>query len=267
MKFTRRQCLALGTLGIPGIGSSFSRANAAVSSDGIGPNRGINSRTIRGKQTCTNTDVAISDTGSRISAPEDFGRNSCQLIKDSFEGPYFVCTPATGKDIAIDQSGQPLTIAMRLVDADCNPIPNGVVDIWACNADGFYAGYSNNPDKRPPMLKAMLFGHLKPDAEERFCRGALRTDADGISEFNSIYPGYYYGQPVHVHFKVHVDGKNMLTSQANFPENWNERIMKQTPYNKSRAIQRNTSQTRFSNMHMIERADRLLAVLDLTIPN
>lgn len=261
MKLTRRRCLALGTAGL----LATSGSALAKGIDGAGPNRGIEDRKFRGKQTCTNSDVLESDIANRISTPDDFGASSCNMIKDSFEGPYFTCTPSTGKDIAPAQAGQPLTIAMRLVDSDCKPIPNGVVDIWGCNADGYYAGYSNDPNERPPMVKAILFGHVKPDTEDRFCRGALRTDADGIAEFSSVYPGFYYGQPIHLHFKAHVDGKNLLTSQANFSEEWNERIMETAPYNKPRSIKRNDGPTGFPEMRIVERGDHLVAVLDLIV--
>ena len=246
MKLSRRQWLTLSTFGLLGSGCSAT----ASDTDGVGPNRGIADRGSRGKQTCTNTDVIESDISTRISAPDDFQGEQCNLIADSFEGPYFTCSPSVGKNIAEGELGQPLTIAMRLINSDCKPISNGVVDIWACNANGYYAGYSNDPDERPPMLKAMLFGHLEPDTEERFCRGALRTDSDGIAEFNSVYPGFYYGQPIHVHFKAHVDGKNLLTSQANFSEDWNEKIMEQPPYNAPRPITRNAKQTGFPTMRI-----------------
>ena len=235
--------------------------------DGIGPNRGIAERKGRGKQTCKNTDVLLSDIKNRLSVPDDFGAGSCEMTKDSFEGPYFTCTPATGKDISGAKEGQPLIVAMRLIDENCQPIPNGVVDIWSCDALGHYSGYNSDPNKMPPLVRIVLFGHLKPNTEERFCRGALRTDADGIAEFSTIYPGYYYGVPIHIHFKAHVDGKNLLTSQANFSEAWNAHIMKTAPYNAPRPIERKIGDQEFPQLKVIERNKQLLAVLDLVVPS
>ena len=263
MNIKRRRFLSLGAFSLLGASCSV----IAKKVDGVGPNRGIAERTFRNKHTCVNSDVLESDIAARLSKPEDFGSNACHMIEDSFEGPYFTCTPSIGKDIATGQAGQPLTMALRLVDKDCNPIQNGVVDIWACNADGYYAGYSNDPNEMPPMIRAILFGHVEPDNKERFCRGALRTDADGIAEFNSVYPGFYYGQPIHVHFKAHVDGTNLLTTQANFPEDWNQEVMKLDPYNKPRPIERNTKSSGFPVMRVIERDGQLLAVLDLILPS
>lgn len=261
MNRQRRKFLAFSTAGLLGAGCTAVADNI----DGVGPNRGIAERGFRSKHTCVNSDVLASDRATRLSTPADFGANTCTMVEDSFEGPYFTCAPSTGKDIAIAQAGQPLTIAMRLVDKDCKPVTDGVVDIWACNADGYYSGYSNDPNKLPPIVKAIL-GHAEPDTKDRFCRGALRTDADGIAEFNSVYPGFYYGQPIHVHFKAHVAGKNLLTSQANFPEEWNQKVMKLDPYNKPRPITRNANPTGFPVMRVIERDNRLLAVLDLVLP-
>ncbi len=263
MNPSRRKYLTLAGLGLVGANTPL----IAKSIDGVGPNRGIAEKASRGKQTCVNDAVMESGIEDRLSLPNDFGGESCSLIKDSFEGPYFTCAPPTGKNIAMAQTGQPLTVAMRLIDSNCNPIPNGIVDIWSCNAEGYYSGYSNNPNKRPPIVRAMLFGHVKPDRQERFCRGALRTDVDGIAEFDTVYPGFYYEVPIHIHFKVHVDGKNLLTSQANFNETWNDHIMKLAPYNKPRPIERTTAQGRFPSLRVIERDERLLAVLDLKVPD
>lgn len=234
--------------------------------DGVGPNRGIASRTLRGKQTCVNDAVPRSDAVGRLSMPGDFRGDGCTMVADSHEGPFFTCAPAVGRQIAVGRPGQALTVAFRLIDSSCRPIPGGVVDTWACDAHGNYSGYSYNPDETPPMVRAILFGHVKPDRDERFCRGALVTDEQGIAEFDTVYPGFYSGVPIHIHFKAHVHGKNLLTSQANLPESWNERIMNMAPYNRPRPISRDRSETGFPKMRIVERAGRLLAVLDLVVP-
>ncbi len=116
------------------------------------------------------------------------------------------------------------------------------------------------------MVKAIVFGHIKPDETSRFCRGALITDDDGIAEFNTIYPGYYYGVPIHIHMKAHVAGVNLLTTQANLPEEVNQRVMGTSPYNQPRPIARTTEGTGFPIMQVQERGERLLATLDLSVP-
>lgn len=265
MEIKRRKAL-IATASTLLAACATSRTGISVAADGVGPNRGVLEKAFRGKYTCDNTDVPISDIASRLATTEDFSGDVCHMDIDSHEGPYFTCTPASGKSIAADQAGQPLTVAIRLLHKDCQPIPGGVVDIWACNATGHYSGYSSDPDKMPPMVKAILFGHIKPDLSPRFCRGALVTDDDGIAEFDTVYPGYYHGVPIHIHMKAHVDGKNLLTTQANLPEEVNQRVMQTSPYNAPRPITRSTTRTEFPIMRVQDRGDRLLATLDLVVP-
>lgn len=266
VKYSRRKAL-LTTLGASLSALTGTRSFADNSSkDGVGPNRGILDKTIRGKQTCDNSEVIVSDMATRLATPQDFSGDVCHGLKDSYEGPYFTCSPSVGKAIAPGEPGQPLTVAVRLIDSECQPIEGGVVDVWACNALGYYSGYGNSPDERPPMVKAILLGHLKPDTEQRFCRGALKTDVDGIAEFETVYPGYYYGQPIHLHMKAHVAGKNLLTTQANFPEDINQRIMTQAPYSAPRPIERSTKSQGFPIFNVVERDGTLLATMDLVVP-
>lgn len=265
MALTRRRSLVLSAGATLGTALSACARDTAAE-DGVGPNRGVLSRAFRGKQTCDNADVPVSDMATRLATPEDFGGDVCQMLEDSFEGPYFTCAPASGRGIADGQAGQPLTVAFRLVDGDCRPVPDGVVDIWACNAKGYYSGYSYSPNERPPLMRAILFGHIEPDETTRFCRGALKTDQDGIAEFDTVYPGFYYGQPIHIHMKAYADGKNLLTSQANLPEEVNQRVMQTAPYDEPRPIARSTEKTGFPIMRVHERGERLLATLDLVLP-
>ena len=265
MDLKRRQALIVSASALVGA-CATGRIGVSVAADGVGPNRGVLDKAFSRKQTCVNTTVPVSDMAGRLATTADFSGDVCQMEKDSHEGPYFTCAPAPGKAIATGQAGQPLTVAMRLLDSDCQPIPGGVIDIWACNATGHYSGYSSDPNDRPPMVKAILFGHIKPDLAPRFCRGALLTDQDGIAEFDTVYPGFYYGVPIHIHMKAHVDGVNLLTTQANLPEEVNEKIMQTPPYSDPRPISRSTASTGFPIMRVQDRGDRLLATLDLIVP-
>src|SRR5690606_1823543 len=40
------------------------------------------------------------------------------------------------------------------------------------------------------------------DNNQRFCRGAGVSDADGVVSFRSIFPGWYNGRDIHVHVMV-----------------------------------------------------------------
>jgi hypothetical protein len=91
------------------------------------------------------------------------------------------------------------------------------------------------------------------------------------TEFDTIYPGFYAGRSIHIHFKVHVGNKAYLTHQAHLPEEVNERIMRLTPYNAPRPIKRvlNMEDTRlgiFPTFKVIDRGSHLLAVLNVGLP-
>lgn len=92
------------------------------------------------------------------------------------------------------------------------------------------------------------------------------ADEDGIVEFDTIYPGFYHGVPIHIHMKAHVNGRNLLTTQANFPEVINQRVMNTAPYSGPRPIARSTQVTGFPVMRVQDRGKQLLATLDLMVP-
>lgn len=50
-------------------------------------------------------------------------------------------------------------------------------------------------------------GHQEPTDDKRYLRGTQVTDKSGYVEFKTIFPGWYQGRCVHIHTKVHVDGK------------------------------------------------------------
>jgi protocatechuate 3,4-dioxygenase beta subunit len=81
------------------------------------------------------------------------------------------------------------------------------VDLWHCDAEGSYSATG-----------------------QTYLRGAQVTNADGLAEFTTIYPGWYPGRTVHIHAKVHIDRQTVLTSQLFFDENVNSAVYKRDPY-------------------------------------
>lgn len=59
-----------------------------VAADGVGPNRVLRKKVFRGKYTCDNAGVPISEVESRLTIPEGFSGVVCQMDKDSHEGPF-----------------------------------------------------------------------------------------------------------------------------------------------------------------------------------
>lgn len=157
-----------------------------------------------------------------------------------------------------------MTIALRAVDAaTCQPIADAVIDIWHCDASGLYSGHDLAVDEAINATR-----HTPPTNGDRSCRGALRTDRDGIAEFRSIYPGYYVERAIHIHFKVHVGGRAFLTNQAHLPEAHNAAVMAMAPYDMPRRMKRiaNTQEDwGLPTMKIVERGQTRLAVLNLVL--
>jgi len=107
-------------------------------------------------------------------------------------------------------------------------LKRAAVDIWHCDALGIYSGYESmsgggggggtpptgtptgEPTGTPPTGGpggGGGGGHQDPTDDERYLRGTQLTDAHGSVEFKTVFPGWYQGRAVHIHTKVHVDGK------------------------------------------------------------
>jgi protocatechuate 3,4-dioxygenase beta subunit len=71
-------------------------------------------------------------------------------------------------------------------------------------------------------------------AGQKFLRGYQLTDASGIAKFTTIYPGWYQGRTVHIHFKVRSStGARVaeFTSQLYFDDAVTDKVLAQAPYN------------------------------------
>ena len=85
-------------------------------------------------------------------------------------------------------------------DGDCAPVSGAQVDIWHANASGLYSDVAANGTT----------GH-------KYLRGYQVTDADGVADFVTVFPGWYTGRAIHIHFKIR-KGDLEFTSQLFFEE-------------------------------------------------
>ncbi len=147
----------------------------------------------------------------------------CVVRPEMTEGPFFVDKQLDRSDIRDGRPGRPLALALTVVNAtggQCRPLAGAVVDIWQCDATGVYS--------------AVADGTQSADASaQQFLRGNQTTNADGGVRFTTIYPGWYRGRTVHVHFKIRAQapaGAYEFTSQWYFDEALNERVLAGAEY-------------------------------------
>jgi protocatechuate 3,4-dioxygenase beta subunit len=154
---------------------------------------------------------------------------SCVVRPEQTEGPYFVDEKLNRSDIRSDPSdgsmrqGVPLRLAFqvsRVNGGSCAPFSGARVDVWQCDALGVYS------DVRDPNADTR---------GKKFLRGYQVTNTRGAAEFVTIYPGWYPGRAVHIHFKIRSDTSSRrgfeFTSQLYFDESITDAIYKQAPYN------------------------------------
>jgi protocatechuate 3,4-dioxygenase beta subunit len=168
-------------------------------------------------------------------------RDVCLLTPQSIEGPYYLDPLLVRAQIAEGRAGVPLRIDLRVIDgATCKPSERARVDIWHADAQGIYSGYEGQGDNQNLSTVG-----------QKFLRGTQFTDSEGAVNFETIYPGWYVGRATHIHFKVFLDDRNVLTGQMYFPDAVNEFIYASVPAYANRLKPRAVvnANDRFANFH------------------
>jgi len=168
---------------------------------------------------------------------------ACIVRPEQIEGPYFLDGRLERSDIRTDADdptgrslvpGTPLSLVFRVSRVDgaaCAPLPGAIVDLWQCDALGVYSGFRD-------------VNGLFDTRDRTFLRGYQVTDAGGTARFTTIYPGWYPGRTVHVHFKIRTPAAGPRahehTSQLYFDDTLTDRVHAQPPYaQKGRRNRRN----------------------------
>ena len=152
----------------------------------------------------------------------------CVVRPELTLGPYFVDEQLNRSDIRSEPSdssvkeGVPLTLTINVLDvanSSCTPIESAQVDIWHCDALGVYSGVSDQGFDT---------------TGQKFLRGYQLTDATGKVQFLTIYPGWYSGRAVHIHFMIRTTGADAqsyeFVSQFFFDDALSDQVFTQEPY-------------------------------------
>jgi protocatechuate 3,4-dioxygenase beta subunit len=161
---------------------------------------------------CTGESGSSGTTAGTASAADAVAAPDCVLMPELTEGPYYLDLDLVRSDITEGRSGLPFDLRVNVVDAgSCEPIEGAAVDVWHCDAEGAYSG-------------------VQGAEGETFCRGVQMTDASGLAEFRTVFPGWYTGRAVHIHIKVSADGDQSHTGQLFFDSETLSAVYAAEPY-------------------------------------
>jgi len=177
-----------------------------------------------GSDMAEQTSVSVSpttSTGTTSALP------ACVVRPEVTEGPYYVDEELNRTDIRSDptsgavKEGALLALTFnvsQVSNGGCTPLEGAKVEIWHCDAGGVYS------DVNDPGFNT---------EGQKFLRGYQVTGANGQATFLTIYPGWYSGRTVHIHFKVHQDASDSgreFTSQLFFEDSFTDQVFAQEPY-------------------------------------
>ena len=203
---TRREVLAL--IGASGTAAFLAACTTAGSSSA--PSASASSA-----GASASASAVASSAGSSVAAGSALP--ACVVVPELTEGPYYVDVELERSDIRTNTSdgaaveGTPLTLEWLVSQADgsaCMPMEGAIVDVWHCDVLGVYSGVQGDSGN--------------------FLRGFQRTDSNGKATFQTIYPGWYQGRAVHIHFKVRTDPEASagfeFTSQLFFDDDLSRQV-------------------------------------------
>lgn len=158
------------------------------------------------------------------------GMPACVVRPAQTQGPYFVDEVLNRTDIRPDPGSGDVSPGTRLdlqfnvsqiKDGACGPLAGAQVDVWHCDATGLYS------DVVDPSFNTK---------GKKFLRGYQVTDAAGKARFVTVYPGWYPGRAVHVHFMIRTGPaggrRHEFVSQVYFDEAVTDRVHAVAPYAK-----------------------------------
>jgi protocatechuate 3,4-dioxygenase, beta subunit len=120
------------------------------------------------------------------------------------EGPYYPVKEPSDADFdllsngdRIYSKGRPCWVEGVVTDLDGQALKGGTVEIWQCDEDGHY-DHPSDGAKIDPAFQGF---------------GRVRLNAEGEFRFRTIKPSPYVGRTPHIHAKVYLGVRELLTTQ------------------------------------------------------
>ncbi len=166
---------------------------------------------------------------STTTTPQVIENDDDSLVVDPqvTEGPYWVEESLNRSDVRLDptdgsvQAGTKLTLNLTVRKTTdgvtWSPLTGARVDIWHANYQGLYSDEA-----------------VQGTSGKKFLRGYQLTDENGAVQFITVYPGWYAGRTIHIHFRIRrFSGTTttfQFTSQLFFDDGVTDQVLAQAPY-------------------------------------
>jgi protocatechuate 3,4-dioxygenase beta subunit len=214
-EFDRRRLLAAGGA------LSLAALVAACSDEATSPHPAATSAA-RSTSAAPSTGAVPTSTPPPSAVDLLAGTSPCVLTAETIAGPTWFDAHAVRSDIRDGRPGVPLELAFRVVQLPaCAPVPQAVVDLWQCDALGIYSGFAGAaPGQGGHPGRRDEYGDAQSATTDgaAWLRGTQLTGPDGVVRFSTVYPGWYPTRTAHLHLKVHLDERTVLTTQLFFDD-------------------------------------------------
>ena len=121
---------------------------------------------------------------------------ACALTEGNPQGPYYIPGAPYKEKLGESLEGQKLIISGYVLNQNCDPVPEAIVDVWQTDSNGNY--------------------HF----EDFILRGKITADEHGQYKLETILPGKYSEggvmRPAHIHVKVSAPDLLSHTTQLYF---------------------------------------------------
>ena len=127
-----------------------------------------------------------------------------RLTPAQSEGPFYPDKIPTDTDFDLLRNGarsyargEAAWVSGSVLDLGGKPVSGAAVEIWQCDADGHYH-HAGDGDRADPAFQGF---------------GRVVVGADGAYRFRTLRPVAYSGRAPHIHVKVKLGNRELLTTQ------------------------------------------------------
>ena len=134
------------------------------------------------------------ETGAAAMAPTPECSDGDDPTPRQGAGPFYTPdTPHRASLLEPGLRGTPLVLVGYVLQTNCQPLANALLDFWQSNSEGRY------------------------DNQGYTLRGHQFTDANGQYRLETIMPGLYPGRTRHIHVRLQAPHSRAITTQLYFP--------------------------------------------------